>query len=348
MRFKKPIFIVLMIGLLVVLIGGFYAYRVIFSPNTAFEEEEKFIHIPTGAAYEEVRNLLAGSLKNLDYFDWVAQRKGYVNYVKPGRYKIKKGMSNNQIISAIRSKNYPIQVTFNNQERLENLAGRIAEQIEADSISLLQVMLDIDFLSEKGFTTETALAMYIPNTYELYWNTTAKAFTERMAQEYKRFWNEQRLKKAADLGLTPLEVINLAAIVQKETTVVSERPRVAGVYLNRLRRNIHLQADPTVIYAIKKQSGDFNLQIKRVLYSDLETDSPYNTYKYPGIPPGPIAMPDVSSIDAVLSYEKHDYLFFVADIEKPGHHIFSKTLAQHNIHAAKYHRWVAQQGYRRK
>lgn len=347
MRFKKPILVIITIGFIAVLAGGYYAYRVVFSPNTTFEEKEVFIHIPTGASYEQVREMLVDNLKNMDYFDWVAQKKGYVNHVKPGRYKIRRGMSNNEIVSAIRSKNQPIQVTFNNQERIENLAGRISEQIEADSTSLLQAMLDVDFLSKKGFTTETALAMYIPNTYEFYWNTSAVAFTERMAQEYERFWNEQRLQKAANLGLTPIEVINLAAIVQKETTVVSERPRVAGVYINRLRKNILLQADPTVIYAIKKLTGDFNLQIKRVLYSDLETDSPYNTYKYPGIPPGPIAMPDVSSIDAVLQYEKHDYLFFVADIEKPGQHIFSKTLAQHNIHAAKYHRWVSQQGYHR-
>lgn len=347
MRIKKWL---VLLGLTVLVAGTaglYYVYSLFFSPNTSFEEDTVFVYIPTGADYDQVRDSLLEKVKHLENFDFVARRKGYAENVKPGRYQLKKGMNNNEIVSAIRSQNLPIKLTFNNQERLENLAGRIAQQIEADSISLLAAMKNVSFLSEKGFSEETALTMYIPNTYEFYWNTSAATFTERMYKEYTAFWNEERLQKAANLRLTPIEVMSLAAIVQKETAMVSERKRVAGVYHNRMQRGMLLQADPTVIFAIKKNSGDFDQVIKRVLFSDLEIDSPYNTYKYTGIPPGPIAMPDISSIDAVLSPEKHDYLYFVADIDKPGYHVFAKTLAQHNANAAKYHRWVAQQGYRR-
>ena len=184
--------------------------------------------------------------------------------------------------------------------------------------------------------------MYLPNTYEFFWNTSAEEFRDRMKKEYDRFWNQDRLTKSRALKLSPTEVVSLAAIVQKETVKVDERPRVAGVYLNRIRKGILLQADPTVIYAIKKETGNYDTIIKRVLYRDLEMDSPYNTYKYAGIPPGPITMPDISSIDAVLNAEKHDYLFFVADVSNFGYHMFAKTLAQHNRNKVQYVRWLNQ------
>jgi len=155
------------------------------------------------------------------------------------------------------------------------------------------------------------------------------------------------MEKAAKLNLSPEQVTALAAIVQKETARIDERPRVAGVYLNRLRVGMLLQADPTVIYAIKRASGDFDQVIKRVLYADLEIDSPYNTYKYGGIPPGPITMPDISSIDAVLNPEKHDYFYFVADVSNFGYHKFAKTLSQHNRNKAEYIRWINNQGLKR-
>lgn len=223
------------------------------------------------------------------------------------------------------------------------MAGRIAEQIEADSLSLLQTLDDADFLASTKFDEDTKLAMYIPNTYEFFWNTDAERFRDRMKTEYDRFWNDERIAKAKKLGLTPNEVTSLAAIVQKETAKVDERPRVAGVYLNRIRRGMLLQADPTVIYAIKKETGNYDTIIKRVLFRDLEMDSPYNTYKYAGIPPGPITMPDISSIDAVLNPEKHDYLYFVADVSNFGYHLFAKTLAQHNRNKVQYTRWLNQQ-----
>jgi UPF0755 protein len=208
-------------------------------------------------------------------------------------------------------------------------------------------MKDPVFLDEIALTDDSALAMYLPNTYEFYWNTSAAEFCKRMYTEYQQFWNEERKAKAAAIGLSPDEVMSLAAIVQKETAMVDERPRVAGLYINRIKRGMLLQADPTVIYAKKRTEDDFDQVIKRVLYRDLEIDSPYNTYKYTGVPPGPISMPDLSSVRAVLNYEDHDYIFMVADVSNPGYHKFAKTLAQHNRNRAAYVRWINGQGVNR-
>jgi len=241
----------------------------------------------------------------------------------------------------------PIKVSFNNQETISKLAGRIAKQIEADSLSLLNSMQDEAFFAENNFTKATALGMYIPNSYEFFWNTSAEKFRERMLTEYNRFWTESRKSKAKAIGLNSEKVITLASIVQKETAKVDERPRVAGVYVNRLNKRMPLQADPTVIFALKLKTGDFDQVIKRVLYKDLEIDSPYNTYMYAGLPPGLITMPDVSSIDAVLNYEKHSYYYFVVNVENFGYHKFAKSLTQHNRNRQEYIRWINNKGIRR-
>ncbi|WP_421807029.1 endolytic transglycosylase MltG [Flagellimonas sp.] len=343
MNLKKVLWATAILGLL---ICGFIAYQIynaIFSPNTQFNNEEAFVYIASDATFSDVTKSLEPLLKDLSTFESVAKRKGYTTNIKAGKYAIQKGMNNNEIINTLRSKNLPVQVSFNNQESLASLAGRIAEQIEADSLSLLQTLNDPDFLASTKFDEDTKLAMYIPNTYEFFWNTDAERFRDRMKTEYDRFWNDERIAKAKKLGLTPNEVSSLAAIVQKETAKVDERPRVAGVYLNRIRRGMLLQADPTVIYAVKKETGNYDTIIKRVLFRDLEMDSPYNTYKYAGIPPGPITMPDISSIDAVLNPEKHNYLYFVADVSNFGYHLFAKTLAQHNRNKVQYTRWLNQQ-----
>jgi len=347
MYIKRIVLTIVLAGIVAAGIFSYYIYKTFFLPNTAFQNETAFVLVSSDRSYQEVREQLVPLLKNTESFDKVAQKKGYVANVKPGKYAIKKGMNNNDIVNSLRSNNIPIQVSFNNQETLAHLAGRIAEQIEADSLSLIQKMTDESFFAQNEFNTNNALNMFIPNTYEFYWNSSAETFRERMLTEYNRFWNEQRREKAAQLGLTPHQVMNLAAIVQKETARVDERPRVAGVYLNRLRVGMLLQADPTVIFAIKKQTGDFDTVIKRVLFKDLEIDSPYNTYKYPGIPPGPIAMPDISSIEAVLNPEKHDYFYFVADVSNPGYHLFAKTLTQHNRNRQHYINWINQQGINR-
>lgn len=326
---------------------AWYVYDTAFSGNTAFNNAEAHVYIPTHATMEDVIDELEPLLRDTKSFYAVASQKKYTTNIKPGHFIIGRGMTNNDIVNVLRSRNIPINIKFNNQERLEELAGHISKQIEADSLSLLMAMRDPEFLKETGLNEDTALSLYIPNTYEFYWNSSAGTFVDRMKTENKRFWNEARLEKAKKLGLSKEQVMALAAIVQKETAKVEERPRVAGVYLNRLNKGMLLQADPTVIYAIKHKSGDYNQIIKRVLYVDLETDSPYNTYKYAGIPPGPITMPDISSIDAVLNPEVHDYYYFVADVTNFGYHKFAKTLAQHNVNKAEYVRWVNSQGLKR-
>ena len=347
MYIKKILLLIVALGLIV---GGVFAYKVydtIFSPNTIFNNEEAVVFIPTNATINDVKDLLVPLLKDPASFVQVAERKGYTNNVKGGKYAIQKGMNNNDIVNSLRSKNIPVKVAFNNQETIADLAGRISSQIEPDSVDLLKVLTDEAFYSSNGFTDATQIAMFIPNSYEFFWNTTAEKFRTRMLSEYNRFWNEERRTKAKTLGLTPNEVVTLASIVHKETAKIDERPRVAGVYLNRLKKNMKLQADPTVIYALKKHTGDFETVIKRVLYKDLELDSPYNTYKYAGIPPGPITMPDISAIDAVLNPEKHDYYYFVANVENFGYHKFAKNLAQHNRNKAQYVRWINSQNINR-
>nr|WP_298999124.1 endolytic transglycosylase MltG [uncultured Allomuricauda sp.] len=347
MYIKKILWAVAILGLIICGFVVYQIYSAIFSPNTQFNNETAYVFIASDAKFSEVTQQLAPLLKDVASFEAVAKRKGYVDNIKGGKFPLTQGMNNNEIINSLRSNNTPVRVSFNNQESLAALAGRIGEQLEADSIQLYTAFNNLGFLNENGFSDDTKLAMYLPNTYEFFWNTSAEKFRDRMLAEYQKFWTKERLEKANSQNLTPLQVISLASIVQKETAKVDERPRVAGVYLNRIKKGILLQADPTVIYAIKKETGNYDTIIKRVLYRDLEIDSPYNTYKYKGVPPGPIAMPDISSIDAVLNREKHDYLFFVADVSNFGYHKFAETLAQHNRNKAQYVRWLnAQKTYR--
>ncbi len=343
MYIRKLLKLIVVLGLVVGGILTYLVYRAIFAPNTKFNNEEAYVFVPSDADFEDVIQTLNPLLEHSNTFVQVANRKGYPANIRPGKYRIKKGMNNNEIVNSLRSGNIPVKVAFNNQENLADLAGRISSQIEADSLGLLTAFEDRSFLKVNGFNEDTKLAMYLPNSYEFFWNTSAEGFRQRMLTEYKKFWNESRMKKATELGLLPIEVITLASVVQKETAKVDERPRVAGVYLNRLKKGMSLQADPTVIYAIKKLSGNFDTIIKRVLYKDLELDSPYNTYKYAGLPPGPITMPDITAIEAVLNPEKHDYYYFVANVENFGYHKFAKDLVQHNRNKEQYIRWINSQ-----
>ncbi|MDF4202746.1 endolytic transglycosylase MltG [Maribacter sp. SA7] len=340
MNIKRILLGVILVGFIG---GGIFAYTVyetIFTPNTSFENEEAIVFIPSDATIDNLKEQLSPVLEDFDSFVSAADRKGYLDNIKAGRYRIGKGMNNNQIVNSLRSGNLPVKVSFNNQENINDLAGRIASQIEADSISLVTAFNDKEFLKANGFDEANKISLYIPNSYEFFWNTSAESFRARMLKEYNRFWTATRKEKASALGLKPNEVIALASIVHKETAKVDERPTVAGVYLNRLRKRMLLQADPTVIYAIKKETGNFDTIIKRVLYRDLEMDSPYNTYKYAGLPQGPIAMPDITAIDAVLNPKKHNYYYFVANVEKFGYHMFAENLAQHNRNKAQYIRWI--------
>ncbi|MEF3079256.1 endolytic transglycosylase MltG [Winogradskyella poriferorum] len=347
MYIKKILWAVAIMGLLI--FGGiaYYIYGAMFQPNTKFQNETAYVFIPTNANYIQVRQQLEPLLDDMDSFDALAEQKKYISNIKAGRFAISKGMNNNEIINSIRSKNLPVKIAFNNQHSLEDLAGRISKQIEADSVSLLNAMTDEDFLEKHGFRKATALGMYLPDTYEFFWNTSAEGFRDKMLARYNRFWNESRLEQARQLNLSPNEVMTLASIVHEESKQADEQPRVAGVYLNRLRIGMPLQADPTLKFAAYQLPKYKNTVIRRVLNIHKEIDSPYNTYKNLGLPPGLIAMPDLSAIRAVLNPEKHNYLYFAADAKRLGYHKFAKTLAQHNNNAKEYQRYLSSQGINR-
>lgn len=321
-------------------------YIKFFTSDTNFEKDELYVQIPTGSNYDDVEIILSPLIKNMSAFEFIAKRRSYPENVKAGRFLLKKGMSAFQLVAAMR-RNIPVKLAFNNQERLENLCERLSSQIEPDTTKLLGTFRDTTFLNKNGFTKDNVFAMFLPNTYEVYWNITAKKFRNKMLEEYNRFWSKERIAKAIALDLTPVQVIIVASIVHKESVKKSERPIIAGVYLNRLNQDMPLQADPTVIYALKLRDRDFNQVIKRVLYKDLFINSPYNTYKNIGLPPGPIAMPDVDAIDAVLNAKKHDYIYFCASVEKFGYHVFASTYEQHQVNAKKYANWLNKQGTNR-
>lgn len=347
MYIKKILWVIALIGLVIFGIVAYYIYAAMFQPNTKFNNETAYIYVPTNANYDQVREQLIPLLEDINSFDALAGQKKYNSNIKAGRFAISKGMNNNDIINSIRSKNLPIKIAFNNQNNLVDLAGRISTQIEADSLSILNAMIDDSFLTKNGFSKATALGMYLPNSYEFFWNTSAESFRDKMLKEYNRFWTGARKAKAQKLNLTPDEVITLASIVHEESKRADEQPRVAGVYLNRLRIGMALQADPTLKFAAYQLPEYQNTVIRRVLNVHKEIDSPYNTYKNTGLPPGLIAMPDLLAIKAVLNPEKHSYLYFAADAKRIGYHKFAKTLSQHNANAREYHRYLSSQGINR-
>jgi peptidoglycan lytic transglycosylase G len=312
-----------------------------YSPNI-FTPGKKpcVIYIHTGSSMEDVFKILydARLVKNRNTFEWVADRKNYKSHVNPGRYKIRNRMSNNDLVNMLRAGlQEPALLVINNIRTPEDLAIKVAEQIEPDTAEILHLFRDKTFIESLGFNPYTILGMFIPNTYECWWNISPKGFFERMKKEYNRFWNMERIYKAERIKLTPNEVITLASIIENETSKTDEFRRIAGVYMNRLDMGIKLQADPTVKFAL----GDFG--IKRVLKKQTEIDSPYNTYKYYGLPPGPICIPSVLAIDAVLDYEKHDYLYFCAREDFSGYHNFARSLEQHNRNARSYQRALNRQ-----
>ena len=318
-------------------------YNKYYRPNTSFEAESILLYVMKDDSIA-FRDSISKYIKSEKTFYKVAEKLGYLENIKTGRFKIKRGIGNNDIVNSLKFNNTPVNVTFNNQERVEDLAGRISNQIYEDSISLLSAFTDQDFLEKNNLNEKNVLSIFIPNSYNIYWNTTSENFRDRMLSEYNKFWNKDRLDKAEELGLTRLEVISLASIVQLESRKVDERPRVAGLYVNRLRDNMRLQADPTVIYTIKEYYNNFDTIIRRVLYRDLKLNSKYNTYKIKGLPPGPITMPDISAIDAVLNYERHKYLFMVANPSNRGYHLFASDLAGHNRNKKAYIRWINSKG----
>ena len=317
----------------------FLVFIIFYFPNTKVADTSQSIFVPTGTSFATLKKILEPHLKSTITFSLAAKAKRF-DTPRIGHFVLKPSMGNQQIINALRSGNTPIQVVFNNQQTIAHLAGRVAEQLELDSLSLTKEIESTYFMDSVNLNREELLSLFLPNSYEMYWNISAAEFCQRMQRENDLFWNENRESKRKRLNMSRAEVITLAAIVNEESRKVDERPRVAGVYLNRLRRGMKLQADPTVVYAMKRQANDFDLVVRRVLYKDLEIKSPYNTYKYRGLPPGPITMPDISSVDAVLNAESHDYLFFVVDPKNPGYHLFASTYNEHLANRKVYVRWL--------
>ncbi len=332
-----------LILVIAILIGGRF-YKYIYGDNVKLKGEYEYLYIRKGESFKEVcANLDSlGFLRNLEGFVWVAQKKSYPNLIKSGKFKLTNGMNNNQLVNMLRlGIQEPVNVTFNNIRTLEDLGGNVGKQLMLDSLELLQLLNDEAFVKELGFNKYTIPALFIPNTYEMYWNTGAKAFIVRMQKEYNKFWNQERRNQAKAQKLSPVEVATLASIVDEETAKSDEKPMVAGLYLNRLNRGMLLQADPTLKFAL----GDFS--IKRLLNKDKKVNSLYNTYMYAGLPPGPIRMPSIGGMNAVLNPAQHKYLYMCAKEDFSGYHNFAKTLSQHNVNAQKYQRELRRLGIRR-
>jgi UPF0755 protein len=315
------------------LIAIFIIFRSLHGIHILTGGKYAVVYIPTGSSYKQVTDTLFKkiTIDNLNLFNRIAERKRYSSHIKPGKYQINNDEDYIGLIDLLRSgRQIPVKVTFNNIRTISNLAGKIGGHIEADSSQIASFLSDEENYRKDGFTRENVISVFIPNTYELFWSTGAGGFYLRMLKEYNKFWNEERLAKAETLKLTKSEVAILASIIDDEVAKPEEKPRIAGVYLNRLKKGIPLQACPTIKFAL----NDFT--ITRVLYKHLQVDSPYNTYKHSGFPPGPIGCPTVDGIDAVLNAEKHDYYFFAAKADFSGYHNFSRTLAEHNRYAALY------------
>jgi UPF0755 protein len=310
-------------------------YRLFFGISVNPVGEKSVIYIPEQAAYNQVMDSLKANLviKNQKVLEWLAQRKRYPDLIKPGKYVIDKPLSYNELINILRGgRHTPVKITFSNIRTLNDLAGRFGDLIEADSAQIISFFSDPENYSRDGFTPENLISVFIPETYEFYWNTGAGKLYNRMLREYRKFWNRERTQKSDLINLIPTEVSTLASIVEEEALRKDEMPVIAGVYINRLKRGIPLQADPTIKFAI----NDFT--VGRILYKHLEIDSPFNTYKHAGLPPGPIRCPSIEAIDAVLNAERHDYLFFAAKPDFSGYHNFSRTLSEHNRYATQYQR----------
>lgn len=329
---KRNIFLFIFLIFILIAGGGYYYVNTIISSGFDINKTA-YIYIDESRDYESILTQIdtAAHVQNKEGFRQLASYMKYPENIKTGRYAIAPGMNIRQVIRMLQlGQQSPVKLTFNNMRMKEDLAKRISEQLMLNESELLAVLNSPQKALEYGFSEETFGAMFIPNTYEVYWDTSMENLLKRMQTEYNRFWTEERKAKATNVGLTPKEVSTLASIVEEECYFADEYPTVAGLYLNRLRRGQLLQADPTVKYAV----GDFSLQ--RVLNRHLEVDSPYNTYKYQGLPPGPIRIPSIKAIDAVLNPVKHDYLYMCAKEDFSGRHNFAVTHAEHERNANRY------------
>lgn len=326
---KKIVKYAIGIGFVLGLIIGGILYMNIWAPNT---EKSGVIYITKTDTRSSVLQKLYKQdiVKDTASLSWVMNLKKY-SRVRTGMYSIKEGVNNNSLVNKLRSGNQdPIKLTFNNIRTKEDFAGRISSVLSLDSLQILNKMNDDKYTSSLGFNKNTIIGMFIPNTYDMYWDISLDAFFKKMEKEYEKFWTKERRAKAKKACISPMGAIIIASIIEEETIQPEEYPIIAGVYINRLNRHIRLSACPTLKFAL----GDF--EIKRILNKHKEIDSPYNTYKHRGLPPGPIRQPSINVIDHVLNYKKHKYLYFCARADFSGYHYFSKTLRQHNKYADKY------------
>ncbi len=330
--FKLKVFLATL-SLLLVFIAttGINYYLKYFKPNVTNKQE--FLYIPTGSDFKDVFSIIVNKdiVKDTISFLNAAQNMDYPVKVKAGRYRLTKDMSNRSLINMLKAGNQePVKISFQNVRLKHTLAGMISKKIESDSTSILGLLDSAAFVEKYGFNTENIYTMFIPNSYEIYWNSNAEKFFLRMHAEYLKFWNADRKAKASQINLSQADVSILASIVDSEALNDSEMPRIAGLYMNRLLKGMRLEADPTVIFA----ANDFT--IRRVLNKHLRINSPYNTYLNEGLPPGPITMPSINAIDAVLNYEKHNYIYMCAKEDFSGYHNYASNLSQHLQNARKF------------
>lgn len=328
-----------LVALILVLILGITAavilpklYKKFLKANTNVTHKT-YLYIPTGANFNQVKDSINKGNLLIDrttFYD-LAKDKAYSSKIKSGKYPFVKGMNNRQILNMLIAGNQEVvEISFRNVRLKANFAAMVAKKLEFDSLAMIKLLDSADYVKTYGFTTDNVYTMFIPNSYEMYWNVSANDFFERMNKEYKKFWNTERLQKAEALNLTPQEVTILASIVDSEALMDKEMPKIAGLYLNRLTKGIKLEADPTVIFA----NNDFT--IRRVLNRHLRKESPYNTYLNKGLPPGPITMPSIKSIDAILNPEKHDYIYMCAKEDFSGYHNFASNVAEHLANAHRF------------
>lgn len=318
------VFTIVVIGL------GFWSYKTVLAPFNM--NQTAYVYIDSDKDFEKiVSQLKSAGLPSEKTFRLLADKMEYPSSIKTGRYAVNKGDNMVDVIRRLRAGTQsPIELTFNNIRTKENLAGRFSQQLMLDSLTILNALRDNEKAKSFGLDSNSFVALFIPNTYQVYWDTDIDRLLARMKKEYDAFWNNDRKAKAQKEDLTPLQVSTLASIVEEEATYADEYPIVAGLYLNRLKKGMRLEADPTVKFAV----GDFSL--RRILYKHLEIDSPYNTYRNDGLPPGPIRVPSIKGLDAVLSPNQNNYLFMCAKEDLSGRHNFATTHAEHTRNASRY------------
>ena len=339
----KFFYIGLLILAVVVGVCGTTVYMILYQPNFSVQET-KYIYIYEDEKdFDSLCKVLQDSTSchRIGFFKILAEYRKYPENMKSGRYAIDPEMNNRDLLNRLRlGQQAPVRITFTSVRLIDELTSRLTGQLMIGEEKLRTLIKDEKSCRSFGFDTITIKTMFIPNTYEVYWNLSAEKLMERLKREYDIFWNESRRNKAEELRLSPVEVAILASIVEEETAVPDEFPVVAGLYINRLYKGWNLEADPTVKFAV----GDFSLQ--RILYAHLEVESPYNTYLHEGLPPGPIRIPSIQCIDAVLNYTKHNYMFMCAKEDFSGRHNFAVTLREHTRNAARYQAELNRRGIR--